>query len=155
MRAWQALTYNTDHEKDVSLRLITDHIRSVTFMISDGIMPTNEGRGYVLRRLLRRAARHGRMLGIEGKFLADLSKTVIEVSRDGYPELDEKTEFILQCDQSERKRTSTRPSIRGLAILADMEQEMAAKPVRRRSPVRMPSSCTIPTDSRWISRRRS
>ena len=77
--------YQKDYETDVSLRIVTDHIKSCTFMISDGIMPSNEGRGYVLRRLLRRAARHGRKLGIEGKFLANLSDTVIALSKDGYP----------------------------------------------------------------------
>ena len=82
--------YGKIYKDDVSIRLITDHIRSATFMISDGIMPTNEGRGYVLRRLIRRAARHGRLLGIQGTFLAKLSAMVIEGSRDGYPELEEK-----------------------------------------------------------------
>ena len=74
--------YQKEHETDVSLRIVADHIKSCTFMISDGIMPSNEGRGYVLRRLLRRAARHGRKLGIEGKFLAELCKTVIELSKE-------------------------------------------------------------------------
>ena len=79
--------YKADAKKDISIRVIVDHIRSVTFMVSDGVMPSNEGRGYVLRRLLRRAARHGRLLGIEGSFLAELAKKVIELSCDGYPEL--------------------------------------------------------------------
>ena len=96
--------YGVHHEDDVSIRLITDHIRSATFMISDGIMPTNEGRGYVLRRLIRRAARHGRLLGIEGNFLATLSAEVIDGSKDGYPELEEKKEFIFNVLTNEENQ---------------------------------------------------
>ena len=115
--------YQKDALDDVSIRLITDHIRSATFMVSDGIMPSNEGRGYVLRRLIRRAARHGRMLGIEGTFLADLSNTVITESRDGYPELEEKKEFIFKVlTQEEEKFNKTIDQ--GLAILADMQKSM-------------------------------
>ena len=118
--------YKKDETKDISIRLITDHIRSATFMISDGIMPTNEGRGYVLRRLIRRAARHGRLLGIEGKFLARLSESVIEGSKDGYPELDEKRAFIFKVlDQEEEKFNKTIDQ--GLNILAEMEAEMQQK----------------------------
>ncbi len=117
------VTYETDEAKDVSIRLITDHIRSATFMISDGIMPSNEGRGYVLRRLIRRAARHGRLLGIEGKFLADLSRTVIRECRDGYPELEEKKSFILNVlTQEEDKFDKTIDQ--GLSILGEMEEDM-------------------------------
>ena len=86
--------YGADEKSDVSLRVITDHIRSTTFMISDGVMPSNEGRGYVLRRLLRRAARHGRLLGINHPFLADVVDTVIHENECAYPELREKSAMI-------------------------------------------------------------
>ncbi|MCR5420253.1 MAG: alanine--tRNA ligase [Lachnospiraceae bacterium] len=120
------VTYESDEKMDVSIRLITDHIRSSTFLISDGVMPSNEGRGYVLRRLIRRAARHGRLLGIKGEFLADLSKTVIEESKDGYPELDEKQAFILNVlTQEESKFNKTIDQ--GLSILNDMTADMEKK----------------------------
>jgi len=116
-------TYKEKHEWDVSIRIVTDHIRSATFMISDGIMPSNEGRGYVLRRIIRRAARHGRLLGIEGDFLANLSSTVIEGSKDGYPELEEKKDFIFNVlTQEESKFNKTIDQ--GLNILAEMEENM-------------------------------
>ena len=100
--------YKKEYKWDVSIRIVTDHIRSATFMISDGIMPTNEGRGYVLRRIIRRAARHGKLLGIDGAFLSKLSETVIEGSKDGYPELEEKKEFIFNVlDQEESKFAKT------------------------------------------------
>ncbi len=114
--------YQTDEIKDISIRLITDHIRSSTFMVSDGIMPSNIGRGYVLRRLIRRAVRHGRKLGINNKFMAELAKTVINESKDGYPELDEKREFILNVlSQEEDKFDKTIDQ--GLNILNEMQKK--------------------------------
>lgn len=116
--------YKKEYKWDVSIRIITDHIRSATFMISDGIMPSNEGRGYVLRRLIRRAARHGRLLGIDGMFLSDLSKTVIESSKDGYPELDEKKNMIFKVlTEEENKFNKTIDT--GLNILAEMEAKIS------------------------------
>ena len=116
--------YGQNHETDVSLRVVTDHVRSVTFMISDGIMPSNSGRGYVLRRLLRRACRHGRLLGIEGAFLVELAGTVIEGSKDGYPELEEKKDFIFNVIAKEEAKFN-KTIDQGLSILADMEADMA------------------------------
>ncbi len=118
--------YQTDALDDVSIRVITDHIRSATFMVSDGIMPTNEGRGYVLRRIIRRAARHGRMLGIKGAFLADVAMTVINESKDGYPELEEKKDFILKVLTQEEDHFA-KTLDQGLAILGDMESEMTQR----------------------------
>ncbi|MBE6764941.1 MAG: alanine--tRNA ligase [Ruminococcaceae bacterium] len=86
--------YGKDEKSDISLRVITDHIRSTTFMIGDGVMPSNTGRGYVLRRLLRRAARHGRLLGVDKPFLTEVCDTVIEENKSAYPELEEKRDFI-------------------------------------------------------------
>ena len=116
--------YKKEYKWDVSIRIVTDHIRSATFMISDGIMPSNEGRGYVLRRLIRRAARHGRLLGIDGMFLSDLSETVIESSKDGYPELEEKKNMIFKVlTEEENKFNKTIDT--GLNILAEMEAKIS------------------------------
>ncbi|MFQ7307499.1 MAG: alanine--tRNA ligase [Mediterraneibacter sp.] len=118
--------YGKEYDSDVSIRVITDHIRSVTFMISDGIMPSNEGRGYVLRRLLRRACRHGRLLGIEKGFLPELAETVIAGSKDGYPELEEKKEFILKVISKEEEQFN-KTIDQGLGILSDMIEKMEAE----------------------------
>ena len=118
--------YKSDAKKDVSIRIITDHIRSCTFMLSDGIMPSNEGRGYVLRRLLRRAARHGRLLGIQGNFLANLSNTVVQTSKDGYPELEEKKDMIFKVLTTEEEQFN-KTIDQGLAILAELEASMTAE----------------------------
>ncbi|MDD3140424.1 MAG: alanine--tRNA ligase [Lachnospiraceae bacterium] len=118
--------YGKDETTDISIRVITDHVRSVSFMISDGIMPSNEGRGYVLRRLLRRACRHGRLLGIKGKFLTILAETVINSSKDGYPELAEKKEFIFNVISKEEDQFN-KTIDQGLVILTDMEKEMTEK----------------------------
>ena len=118
--------YGKDAQADISIRVITDHTRSVTFMISDGIMPSNEGRGNVLRRLLRRACRHGRLLGIEGSFIPELAQTVIEGSKDGYPELEEKKDFILKVIAKEEDQFN-KTIDQGLGILAEMTAKMEAE----------------------------
>ncbi len=96
--------YKDDEKTDISLRVIADHIRSTVMMVSDGVIPSNEGRGYVLRRLLRRAARHGKLLNIEGGFLGDLAQTVIDESKSAYPELEEKREYITTIIRKEEER---------------------------------------------------
>ncbi len=118
------VTYGQEYKKDVSIRVITDHIRSVTFMVSDGITPSNEGRGYVLRRLLRRAARHGRLLGIRGTFLAELAKVVIAESRTGYPELADRQDYILKLITVEEENFN-KTIDQGLSILNDKMADMA------------------------------
>ncbi len=123
------VTYKKDARADISIRLVADHIRSVTFMIADGIIPSNEGRGYVLRRLLRRAARHGRLLGVKDLFLATLSTEVIEGSRDGYPELEEKKDYILKLLTIEEDNFN-KTIDQGLCILAELEEAMVKKGVK-------------------------
>ncbi|MEE3468311.1 MAG: alanine--tRNA ligase [Eubacterium sp.] len=115
--------YGKDHKTDVSVRVITDHIRSVTFMVSDGVTMSNEGRGYVLRRLLRRAARHGRLLGIEGTFLSDLSEVVIDDSKSGYPDLETRREYIKKVISVEEDNFA-RTISQGLSILEDEMKQM-------------------------------
>ena len=115
--------YGEDPKKDVSLRIITDHIRSVTFMVSDGILPSNEGRGYVLRRLLRRAARHGKLLGINEAFLYELCDEVITISKGAYPELQEKQDYIKKVIRIEEERFDETID-QGIGILNGFIQEM-------------------------------
>jgi len=117
--------YGEDAAKDVSLRIITDHLRSVTFMVSDGILPSNEGRGYVLRRLLRRAARHGKLLGINHAFLFELCDVVIEISKGAYPELQEKKEYIKKVIRIEEERFDETID-QGIGILNGFIEEMKA-----------------------------
>ncbi len=113
------------YDQDVSVRICTDHARSMTFMISDGIMPSNNGRGYVLRRIIRRAVRHGRKLGIQGSFLPTLAMKVIENSKDGYPELAEKKDFIINVVRAEEEKFE-KTYEQGMEILNQMEEALAA-----------------------------
>ena len=108
--------YHDDEKTDVSLRVITDHIRSTVMMVSDGVIPSNEGRGYVLRRLLRRAARHGKLLNVKGAFLYDVADTVIDESKEGYPELAEKRDYIKKIIKIEEERFAATID-KGLSIL--------------------------------------
>ena len=113
-------------DSDVSVRIVTDHARAMTFMISDGIMPSNNGRGYVLRRIIRRAVRHGRKLGITGSFLTKLAENVIEGSKDGYPELAEKRDFILNVIQAEEDKFE-KTYEQGMDILQSMQDALKAE----------------------------
>ena len=115
--------YGDDHKTDVSLRIITDHIRSVTFMIADGILPSNEGRGYVLRRLLRRAARHGKLLGINNAFLFELCDVVIENSKEAYTELETKRDYIKKIIKLEEEKFDETID-QGMGILDEYISEM-------------------------------
>ena len=112
-------TYGNGGDTDVSIRVVTDHIRSATFMISDGVIPSNEGRGYVLRRILRRAARHGKLLGINRSFLPELCEVVIAQNKDGYPELVEKHDYIIKVITMEEERFDATIDA-GLSILSNL-----------------------------------
>lgn len=118
--------YKDDEKVDVSLRVITDHIRSTVMMVSDGVIPSNEGRGYVLRRLLRRAARHGKLLNIQGEFLYAVADTVIDESKAGYPELEEKRDYIKKIIKIEEERFS-KTIDNGLSILDEYIAELNAE----------------------------
>ena len=118
--------YGESHEKDVSLRVITDHIRSATFMICDGVLPSNEGRGYVLRRLLRRAARHGKLLGVNDPFLYEVCDTVIHENEGHYPELRERQAYITKVIRTEEENFA-KTIDGGLKIFNDMLAEHKAK----------------------------
>ncbi len=117
------VNYHDDDKKDVSIRVITDHIRSTTFMVGDGILPSNEGRGYVLRRLLRRAARHGRLLGYHKPFLNEVCDTVIDENLSAYPELGEKRAYIKKVIQTEEE-SFAKTIDKGTEILSDMMENM-------------------------------
>ena len=120
------VTYKQDEKTDISLRVITDHIRSTVMMISDGVIPSNEGRGYVLRRLLRRAARHGKLLNIKGEFLYKVADTVIDESKAGYPELSEKRDYIKKIIKIEEERFS-KTIDNGLLILDQYISEILSE----------------------------
>lgn len=125
--ALSTVTYQSSASaSDVSVRIITDHIRSVSFLIGDGVLPSNEGRGYVLRRLLRRAARHGRLIGIQGSFLASLSERVIEISKSAYPELEEKKDYIQKILLIEEEKFSETID-QGMHILEEYMQELKSQ----------------------------
>jgi len=116
------LEYKKDEKKDISLRVISDHIRSTVMMVSDGVIPSNEGRGYVLRRLLRRAARHGKLLNINKQFLSEVADTVIDCSKCAYPELEEKRDYIKKIIKIEEERFDVTID-NGIAVLSEYIEE--------------------------------
>ncbi len=137
--------YHTDEKSDVSLRVITDHIRSTTFMIGDGVMPSNSGRGYVLRRLLRRAARHGRLLGINRPFLAEVADTVINENKNAYPNLVEKRDFIVNVISTEEE-SFNRTIDAGLDVLAKMIDESKSKELNAEDAFKLQDTFGFPID---------
>ena len=139
------VTYGENERTDVSLRVITDHIRSTTFMIGDGVMPSNEGRGYVLRRLLRRAARHGRLLGIHEPFLYQVCETVIGENRSAYPQLEEKKDFIAKLIHFEEEAFG-KTIDSGLQLLDDMVTAMEGNTLSGEDAFRLYDTYGFPVD---------
>ncbi|MBR2413410.1 MAG: alanine--tRNA ligase [Clostridia bacterium] len=139
------VTYHTDPKKDMSLRVVTDHIRSTTMMISDGVLPSNEGRGYVLRRLLRRAARHGRLLGIERPFLTEVCETVITENEGAYPVLREKHDYIIKIIATEEESFS-RTIDAGMKMLDEMIANGDGKTLSGEDAFRLSDTYGFPID---------
>ena len=139
------VTYHTDSKKDMSLRVVTDHIRSTTMMISDGVLPSNEGRGYVLRRLLRRAARHGRLLGIERPFLTEVCETVIAENEGAYPVLREKHDYIIKIIATEEESFS-RTIDAGMKMLDEMIANGDGKTLSGEDAFRLSDTYGFPID---------
>ena len=137
--------YGDDEKTDVSLRVITDHIRSTTFMVGDGVMPSNEGRGYVLRRLLRRAARHGRLLGINRPFLSEVCDTVIEENKTAYPELVEKRDFIKKLIANEEE-SFNKTIDQGLTMLSDLMDHLDNKVLSGKAAFKLYDTYGFPLD---------
>ena len=137
--------YHTDEKSDVSLRVITDHIRSTTFMIGDGVMPSNSGRGYVLRRLLRRAARHGRLLGINRPFLSEVADTVINENKNAYPNLVEKRDFIVNVISTEEE-SFNRTIDAGLDVLSKMIEDSKSKELSAEDAFKLQDTFGFPID---------
>ncbi|WP_085834152.1 alanine--tRNA ligase [Clostridium merdae] len=139
------IQYGEDNQRDISLRVITDHIRSTTFMIGDGVMPSNEGRGYVLRRLLRRAARHGKLIGINRPFLFEVAETVIAENKDAYPELSEKRDMIVKLIHVEEE-SFARTIDQGLQLLNNLMQGMEGKVFSGEDAFRLNDTYGFPLD---------
>ena len=137
--------YHADEKADISLRVITDHIRSTTFMIGDGVMPSNSGRGYVLRRLLRRAARHGRLLGINRPFLAEVCETVIKENENAYPNLVEKRDFIVNVISTEEE-SFNRTIDAGLDVLNEMIKNAEGKELDAADAFKLQDTFGFPID---------
>ncbi|MDD6275347.1 MAG: alanine--tRNA ligase, partial [Clostridia bacterium] len=139
------IKYHEDEKKDVSLRVITDHIRSTTFMIGDGVMPSNSGRGYVLRRLLRRAARHGRLLGIDRPFLSEVCETVIGENKNAYPNLVEKHDFIVNVIATEEE-SFNKTLDSGLEVLNEMIENSDSKELDASDAFKLQDTFGFPID---------